>query len=244
MLARAAVLLLAAFPAVLLAQSQTFDLKTENKVVGHDTYSMSKAKQGFKITSHYEYRADGREGEFANEYKLADDYAFGEISVTDNTGHMHSSYVPTKARTAVTVSRFQAGAQDSTSVPIKTDLMVLPPYDVGAAQAVLLLATTHPSTNGIYSVIIPDGGKGGPAAVEAKWLKGREVTGTLDGKPVTLSTYLLATTTLRMAFFADSNNTLMQCDLPQLKTSYIRSKFKLDAVAPILAPAPGDAAKP
>jgi hypothetical protein len=256
MLLRSSALLLAAFAShAALAQNNIFELHLNGKKIGKDTYTIAKAKQGYKLASHYSYSALGNEGQFNAEYHYDDNYGFIDGSL-DNTGTMlQHSYTPNKAHTELTIATTQQGSQMTDIVDIKPDFLLLPNFDPGAAQALLLHAATHPTPDNKYNLLIPSvqsaggGGRGGrgsapPAAAsgaptgdtlpagdhsyEAVWVKGGPLTGTLAGKPINVNTYALAFGSFRWIFFADEQNNLMQLNVTLLHASYIRTDFRLD----------------
>jgi hypothetical protein len=231
--------------AVLHAQTNTFDIVSDGKVVGKSTYTIAKAKQGFRLQGRTTYVIRPVEARATDDIRLSDNYGFLQGSITDQNSQTVYSYLPDKSRTTLTVGTIQAGAMDSHSLPIKPDAAFMPSFDAGAAQVMLLLALTHPTSNNLYNAIVP--GNAGhapkqydPKSVEAEtpdrrpgdnaydvlWAKGSDATGTLDGKPVNLHSYTL-TGKVSWTFYADDQNNLMQVDSSQDKASCIRANFKL-----------------
>jgi hypothetical protein len=237
-------LLHAQAPAPANGQSNNFDLQANMKSIGHDTYTLAKAKQGYKLTSRFSYHLSGMESEVSDEFKFSDTFTYVEGAASSISSQMHTSYIPNKARTELVVGMVQAGVQDSKHLPIKPDFVIMPHYDAGAAQAMLLLATTHPTADNLYNVVVPGatgatpprdpseppGGHQAPGnnAYDALWTKGPDATGTLDGKPVALHSYVLTGGKNTWSFFADTDGTLMQLDNSMVHASYVRAKFKLD----------------
>jgi hypothetical protein len=250
--------LVALVPAAALAQSASFDLEVDGHPVGHDTINISKTKSGFKASSQYSFRIGSSSSDISNEFKLTSDYGFLEGSSVSNSV-FHTMFQPNKARTQLSIGHSGNGNQQSNTVAIKPDLVVLPSFDAGAVQVLLLLATTHPTSSNIYSLFVPASGPsgGGGAAPtggraktaqhvggdavddtsilqtdisnDALWAKGRDVTGTLDGKPITVHAYMLAFGKHRWVILADDDNNLMQANVSMLNAAYIRSHFKLDS---------------
>ncbi len=139
----------------LLAQSSTFDLQMAGHSMGRDSYTLSKAKQGYKLSSRLSYHINGVESDISDEFRLADDYHYLEGISSNDAIQMRTSLVPNKARTDLTIGMTQGGAQDSHHLAIKPNFVLLPNFDAGAAQAVLLLATTHPTPDDLYDVVVP-----------------------------------------------------------------------------------------
>jgi hypothetical protein len=261
----ALLLALTALPAVALAQTNKFDIYVDGKKVGEETYSLNKAKAGYKLEGRLRFRLNGTDGDFTSEFKYTDSHTFLEGTLTNQNTLLMTSFVPDKAHTELAVAKFQGHAgSNSELVAIGQNLVILPPFDPGAAQEVLSLATTHPTPDAIYNVYLPGSGGaggggggrrgGGGAAVgddsgasendgrshDGKWFRGKDSGGTLDGKPILLHTYMLAYGKTRFLFYADENDTLMLLNVPTLKSTYVRSNFKLNAATS----APSSAATP
>jgi hypothetical protein len=241
------VALFAAFVSVAaFAQTNTFDIQSGSRIIGKDSFTLGKIKQGYKLDSHPTSHFGGTDTSLQNEFKYDESYAFLVGSSADMVNQIHISYTPAKARTSLVIGSVQAGVQDSRFLDIKPDFTVMPAYDAGAAQVMLLLAVTHPTATNLYNVVVPGAARSGtPSAADGAplptgprpgnfaydplWTKGPATTGTLDGKPIQLQTYVLTAGKSTWTFFADESNTLLQLDVSALNASYIRSKFKLDA---------------
>jgi len=247
MLLRSAVLTLALLTSA-AAQANNFDIQAGMKSIGRSSFALAPAKQGYKLAAHSSYNLNGVEFDFSNEFIYSATYAYLEGGASSITAQMHLSYAPSKDRTDLVVSMVQGGAQASHHLSIKPNFVLLPPYDAGAAQLVLLQATTHPAPGNLYNVVVPGTGsagrggtRGGVAdaqsslgrpthgnnAYDALWTKGPETNATLDGKPVTVHTYFLTCGKATWTFFADDANTLMQIDNSMVKASTVRAKFHL-----------------
>jgi hypothetical protein len=240
------------------AQTVKFDLRAGGKSIGKDEFTIAKTKQGYKLASRFNYALGVKDGQFSNEYRADDNYTLIDCGMINTGNTVHYGFSPNKARTELTINTAQGGSQSNDFTPIKPDFLLLTDFDPAAAQLILLHAVTHPTPDNKYNVLVPQlGGSGGgggrgrgaapPDAAEPKgddlppgnnsydalWAKGRDLTGTLDEKPVTVHTYQLAFGTFRWIFFADDANNLMQLNVTRLHSSYIREGFKLD---PIKAP--------
>jgi hypothetical protein len=175
--------------------------------------------------------------------------AFQQGSLTDDNTQSVYSFLPDKSRTVLTIGTVQAGQMDSHKLAIKPDLVFLPGFDAGAAQVMLLLATTNPTATNLYNVFIPGAGavgrgspppeptggdapaaapRAGNNAYDTAWAKGSDAAGTIDGKPLALHTFVLSGGKATWTFYADDQNTLMQLDASMFGVSYIRAKFKLN----------------
>jgi hypothetical protein len=242
--------------ASLHAQTNTFELHVEGKKIGMDTYTLAKAKRGYKLMSHLEGSIHGSDLDFRDTLSYDDVYAYLDGAQTSQASNQQTSWIPSKDGKEITIAASAGGRTSSNFEPITPNLVVLPAFDAGAAQALLLFITNHPTEKNLYSLYLPmgyspAGGRGGgrgaeppdasgantgsedslPAGVHcftALWAKGGPLTGTRDGNPVNVNTYLLAFGKFRWLFFADEANNLMQVNVSLLHASYIRSNFKLD----------------
>ena len=231
------------FASTALGQNGTFDIQSGGRSIGRSTYSLSKAKQGYKLSSHATTHFGGSESELTNEFKYTDSLAYTEGFSSNIVSQLHTSYTPNKTRDQLTIAMVQAGVQDQHNLVIKPDFTIMPAYDAGAAQVMLLLATTHPSEKNLYNIVVPGSTRSGPVdpadqvagpkaspgnnAYDALWATGPEAAGTLDGKPVALHTYVLTAGKFTWIFYADEAGTLMQVNVSMVNASYIRAKFKL-----------------
>ena len=242
MLFRLAALAVFAMPIGAISQSATFDLIVDGKLSGKDAFTLSKDKRGYKLSSRFKYSIHAQEANFFDEFKYSDSYSYLEGSMTDQgETQVAISYVPNKPRTEINIGRVSSGLQSNDFFPIKPDFFLLPPFDAGATQA-LLLAVVQPAGPRALNIYSPVAGgvdgmhrDGAPAhrpSVDAKWSTGPDVAAMLDDKPLTAKTYLLATPSFHWIFYADQAHTLLQCDLPDVKIRYIRQGFRL-AGAPV-----------
>lgn len=237
MLLRSAVLLsVTLLPVSAIAQAVTFDLVVDNKLSGRDTFTLAKDKHGYKLSSKYHYNVHAVDADFINQYRFSDSYSFVDATTVNNgSTPITISYTPNKPRTEVSVSRAQGGVADSSFFAIKKDFYLLPPFDAGMAQAILL-AQAQPDAPQTLSIFSPDpGGVRNPVATDARWIKGPVVSGTLNGAAINAQTYLLIAPGFQWIFYAGDANTLLECDLPAVKTTYVREQFKLTAPPPRLA---------
>jgi hypothetical protein len=232
-------------------QANTFELQASMHSIGSATYTLLPAAQGFTLFSHVTYHFDDVDSEFSNKFKYSPVYAYLEGLFSIDAIETHTSMVPNPARTVLLFDEVHRDAHHPHEVSIKPGLVVLPPFDPGAAQVLLLLATAHPAEKNLYSVVIPAiRGRGGAAgseaplpertegpsvrqstarvALEAVWAKGPDTTSSLDGKLIGVHTYILTAGRITWTFFADDANNLMQLNNSMLHVNYVRAKFKLD----------------
>lgn len=229
-----------------LGSTANFDLHLAGKSVGHDIYTLSKSGKGYKLASHLTGTVRNTDFDFKDSFTYSGTYAYIDGAQTSQAANQQISYLPDRALKEMTVAVAVAGRTSSAVEPIGPNLLLLPPFDAGAAQALLLHCITSPTPDNLYNLYLTPGyslgipANAAPAADQtlpsgvhmfsALWAKGRDVTGTLDGKPVTLHTYQLAFGKYRWIFFADPDNNLMQVNVSLLHGAYIREHFQLDPI--------------
>jgi len=260
--------LIVVVPSLLVAQTNNFELHLAGKPIGKANYSIGPAKNGLKLTSRYSFHMVGPDGarsesDFLDDFKFDASYKYLDGTIDDKVHLKNRGLLPNKNFTEMSISQYSGGSEPTTFITIAPNLMMLPNFDVGAAQAALLLATTHPTSDNKYALLVPapgggggsGGGRGrgkapdaastgpdaqdaalpGDRSVEAIWVKGTPFTGTLDGKPLNVNSYMLAVGKFRWLFFADESNNLMQLNVSMLHASYIRENFKLDPPKSVMA---------
>lgn len=227
-----------ALPFCAAAQTANFDLVLDNKVIGKDTYTLGKARQGYRVSSRFSFRVHEASGDFLDEYTFKEGFALLSASRTNNDTLMMTSFLPNKDWTELTIAHSQNGQSDSGFFAIKPDFFLLPPFDAGAVQA-LLLAATSPGGRTAFNLYVPPPvavssapGRGAPSpAFDATWSAGPASSGTLEGKPVDASSYILTAQGFRWIIYADGERHLLECDLPVAKTRYVRKGFVLSTSA-------------
>ena len=250
-------LLLALTAPAALAQKggNNFELRLNDKSFGKDSYTLNKAKSGYKLDSHYAGSLQGNSVDFKDTITYTDDYTYVTGSESNQDSNQVTEWLPTKDLKQMGLNSSGSGSVSAHMelMPTEGPLLVMPAFDAGAAQAALLFAVAHMSDKNIFTLWLPGyaltglGARAGTDTDNAKiiqketlppgghaftgqMVKGPSVTGTLDGKPVTLNTYQLGFDKYRWTFFADESNTLMRLDVSLLNGSYIRAKFKLDPI--------------
>jgi hypothetical protein len=229
---------------------------SNGKVIGKAGYSISKAKENFKVHSHFEYRmstallpkrpepapvpgqekpyrpAMMMEGQFAGEYTVDAQGNYVTGFIVDSTSNAMTSYSPNKARNNINVSETQAGSVGNArdiEVP-SPNFIFMPEFDPAALQVLMTAEIAHPHGNDPYLLVVPGGVMtyGGNVLLYVTIEPAKDTrTGTLDGKPVTLKHYILLFHAGRAEVFVDDSGNLMDAQFGPLGVDYIRSKFVL-----------------
>jgi len=229
------------------AQQNTFVIQSKGTVIGKCVYTFDKSKDGFKVSSRYQAKVAPQfhEGsdptnpvtnmvtdiQQSNAYKLDANYGYlgGSINSNDGARTMIYGYSPNKQHTVMQLSSMQGGMQGPTSeLALMPGYIVLSPDDASAIQALLYMATSHPTSDNLYFLIVPTTNpRSGPSSVQAKWTPQPDAAGTLAGKPITLHHFSFSFGKSISDVYSDDTNTLMEVDISVLSVSYIRAGFTL-----------------
>jgi hypothetical protein len=224
----------------------------DGKTIGKASYSIEKAKDGFKVHTQFQYRmstalipkrpdptpASGRpyrpasmlEGQYAGEYKVdaQGNYITGYLQDASTTATI--SYTPDKARTEITVSEMSSGSVGDTHsmTSPSPNYIFLPAFDAGPVQLLLTSALAHPESKEPYMLLVPSGAMGPDQLLLVSIAPATDTrTGTLDGKPVTLKHFILLFHAGRAEAFVDETGSLMEVQFAPIGVDYVRAKFVL-----------------
>ena len=240
-------------PAALFGQKTNYEIRFNGKVIGKDTVTIKKGKQGYEVSTQYGYAIGPSEGRFSNDYRLDDTYQW--LTALASNMNLGIRYVDAldKTRTRLSISINQNGAGSNSELPVRADVELLPSLDPAAAQLLLLRATTNPTANNKYNIVAPSFGEpegmanlqaardgtassvavpiqlpSGRQSYDAAWQKDKDVSGTLDGKPVTAHTYNLIFGSFHWVFIGDDSNSLLQMNVLPKQPVFVRQGFVLD----------------
>jgi hypothetical protein len=164
LLRTSALLLVSTLASAALAQSGTFDVQVDGKIVGHDTYSFARTKQGYKLTSRLSGTLHGQDFDAVNTTTYTENYDFVEAVQVLQGMHIQLAFIPAKDRKSIN-SSLTRGVTISSNTELLTQsgpLAFLPPFDAGAAQAMLLQIIQHPSPKDLYSIYLTNDDPGYP----------------------------------------------------------------------------------
>jgi hypothetical protein len=239
------------------AQQNNFIIQHNHDDLGVENYTFDKAKNGFKVDSHYRYNIKPKpdvdhlrignahashsysatvqtviqpdDMQLEHAYALDGGYAYAGGVLRNLNNQISNTYGLNKERTQLTQSREHTGkATISTQFPFQSGGLVTPNYDASAIQALVYRATTHPVPNGQYFLIAPTPNAAAESGV-VQWSAQQDATGTLDDKPVTVHQYSFLFGTHEYTVYADADNTLMEVDTRHPNVELIRAGFVLDS---------------
>ncbi len=237
-------------------QANNFTLvdAANGKNVGRASYTLEQSKKGYKIEGRFEYYiastappADGaqtkkdgnagskQQGQYDLSYKVDSTGNFLSGSIQDQIAQKTFTWQPNKQRTTIEVSTIQAGSLGTpTTAPLpKPYFFMVADGDPSAIQVLMNASQAHPDLNAVYLLLIP----GDAINSQNQFLlvnirPDADRTGTLDGKPVALKSFILRFHTDPTGeVYLDSNGNLMEADLGQLQLNYVRKNFSLTPAA-------------
>jgi hypothetical protein len=227
------------------------------KTVGKASYTIDKAKNGFKVRSKFEHHISSsqlpqqqsettavagmqittddshiEEGQISAEYKIDADGNFVSGFLEDTSTSTMTNYDPNKAHDAITVSPVANGSiRETHDIPLPKPVFLLAPdFDPAPIQVLITTALNHPHPDYTYLLVVPPDitTRPGSEPIYVTIQAAKDTrTGTLDGKPVTLKHYLMNYHVGRADLFIDDSGTLMEAQIGPLGVDYIRAKFVL-----------------
>src|ERR1019366_5102038 len=107
---------------VMFGQKVIYELRFNGKVIGKNTTTIKRGKQGYEVSSQYSYAIGTSEGHFSNDYRVDDTYQWLQASSTNQI--LAIRYVDTldKTRTRLSISVNQNGASSNSELPVRPDV--------------------------------------------------------------------------------------------------------------------------
>jgi hypothetical protein len=229
----------------------------KGRTIGKASFEITPSKDGFKVSSHFDYRTTlspeelqaaqanagggGRrggggpvssivEGQYNAEYKYSADGNFLNGYTQDTASQVLTSFQPSKTRDLLITSQTQAGNVGNANqfqIP-RPDFIVAPRFDPSVIQVLLTTGLTHPHADGTYLLMVPTQRDVAPAYVIIQPVPG-SIAATLNGQPIKTLRYLINFHTDRIDTYIDESGQLLQANVNSLHVSYIRQGFNLPA---------------
>jgi hypothetical protein len=200
------------------ADKNNFVLLNSGRPIGSASFTIEKGKDGYRERSQYGIH----ESQYNDDFKVDENGNFVSGYTQDSLTQAMSTFQVNKQRTELMVTMAHAYNSQTLALP-NPNFLVLPDFDPGAVQVLLLTLLAHPHPDSLYYLVIPGQDSTNNNAVRIESASG--ASGTLDGKPVSLKhvhmVYLKGTAEL----YADQDGNLMEADMDILHTNYVRAKF-------------------
>jgi hypothetical protein len=236
-----AILVASVLPQALRGQSGTFAVSQLGKQVGTASFKFVATSKGFDSSSTVRVSLKGLEYAFSKTEHLSDasELQHVQLSATVNGSAVNVVGVPDSAQFLL---NFSANGRNSTArVDAHPAAVFMPDFDPGALETLLALAA-YRNNRDLWAIIPKQSGDQPASTSQVKLATYPDEQGTLNGQPIAVhhltATIAGATTDL----FSDSDNHLLQAELPQQGFALIRSNFVLKPPAKAgAAPAPDPA---
>jgi len=204
--------------AAFAAEKNNFMLLNTGRPVGRASYTIDKGKDGYRIRSTFGVG----ESQTSADFKVDENGNFLSGYTQDAQTQAVSTFQVNKPRTSLMVTLTHS--YNSQTLPLaKPDFLVLPNFDPGTLQVLLLTSLAHPHADSIYYLVIPgqDSTNNNAVRIDSTSV----ASGTLDGKPVSLKHYHMVYLKGTAELYADQDGTLMEADMDILHTNYVRANF-------------------
>lgn len=214
--------LIALIPSEALAQAGSFDVSANGSKIGTATFNVKATPKGYDSTSVVRVAMQGL------------NYALSKTETLDSANHLeHILLSGTVNGSAVNIiGRPDAGQillnisangrSSTTPLAAHPATVVLPDFDAGALETLLVLAAQN-NNRDLWAIIPKNTGSIEPIRLATY----ADEQGTLDGKPVTVHHLIATIAGSNTDLFSGPENQLMQAELPQQGFALVREGFIL-----------------
>ncbi|HVZ84883.1 MAG TPA: hypothetical protein VG893_14500 [Terracidiphilus sp.] len=212
-------------------QTADFLVSQHGKQVGTASFRIAPAAQGYDSTSLVNVSMQGLDYALSKNEELtaSREIMHSQISATVNGEAVSITVAPDSAQLLMNTSA--NGRSTTTRLAAHAEAVLLPDFDPGALETLLVLAAAH-DNGGLWAVIPKQAG-----SVDAVTLATyADEKGTLDGKPITVHHLVATIAGAQTVLFSGPDNELLQAELPQDGFALVRKGFVLTPPAKPEAP--------
>jgi hypothetical protein len=205
--------------------SSQFSLEVAGQPVGSADYSLTPAGQGFHLQASYSFTSRGVAVKCSREADLDAQYGLLKDSLTVNaSGTDEDVFVTFDAGSNKLTYKLKSSVQNiEETKDLHPGTVVLNNFDPSGVQHLVWLATSHPTPDGNYWALLAQG-KG--VYLPVKLTPADASTGTLNGAKLVLKHWQLEISGVSTEIWADSQNRLMEFDVPAQSLAYKRNAFE------------------
>lgn len=219
-------------PALLAAQSASFQLAFHGQKVGTASYRIAPAKNGFTSESTIRAATQGVDYALSKNEQLGANRQLRHADLNAVVNGQAVHVVADADAAAVHLKISAGGRTTSTDLAAHALAVLLPDFDPGALENLLQLAAGH-NNRGLWAILPKQAGLA--EAVELATYPDEK--GTLDGRDLIIHHLTATIAGVRAELFSGPENQLLQAELPQQGFALIRTGFVLTPPArPIAAP--------
>ena len=225
--------LVIAYAGCVMAQSVTsgsakFSLEIAGQPVGNADYRLTPASQGFHLQASYSFTSKGVAVKCSREADLDAHYELLKDSLTVNaSGTDEDVFVTFDAGSNQLTYQLKSSVQKiEETKDLHPGTVVLNNFDPSGVQHLVWLAASHPAPDGNYWALLAQG-KG--VYLPVKLTAADAGAGTLNGTKLVLKHWQLEISGVSTEIWADSQNRLMEFDVPAQSLVYKKNTFELAA---------------
>lgn len=203
-----------------------FQLEIGGKQIGKADYQFTPAKNGFRAKAHYFFTVDAksiigeRDADLGPDYELRSD----TLHVSVNGENQTVSVAADPHASRLTFEGTAAGKPVSSTFDLHPGTVVFNNFDPSGVQGLIYMETARPQPDHQYWALLAQG-KGVQVPME---LTPRELgEGTLNGTSIHLKHWHLKISGTEGEIRADTDNNLMEFDVPIQALAYRRAGFLL-----------------
>ncbi len=213
------------------AQAGSFTVSQLGHPVGTAEFRLAQAGAGFDSTSTVRVSMQGLDYALSKTelLDLADHIQHVQLSATVNGSAVNVTGKPDAAQFLLNISA--NGRSSTTRLAAHSAAVLLPDFDPGALETLLLLAMAQ--NNGDLWAILP---KQAGSVEPVQLATYADERGTLDGKPITVHHLIASIAGTDTDLFSGPENQLLQAELPQQGFSLVRKGFVLPPPKRPIAP--------
>jgi dienelactone hydrolase len=203
-----------------------FQLDIGGKQIGKADYQFTPAKKGFRVKAHYSFTVENksiigeRDADLGPDYELRSDIL--HVSVNGENQTVSVAADPNTSR--LTFEGTAGGKPVSSTFDLHPGTVIFNNFDPSGVQGLIYMETARPQPNHQYWALLAQG-KGIQVPME---LTARELgEGTLNSTSIHLKHWHLKISGTEGEIWADTDNSLMQFDVPIQALAYRRMGFVL-----------------
>jgi hypothetical protein len=233
-----AIIFASVLPSSLSGQGTNFTVSQLGKQVGTASFKFVATPNGFDSTTTVRVSMKGLEYALSKTEKLTDanQLQYVQLSATVNGSAVNIVGVPDAAQFLLNIS---ANGRSSTArLDSHPAAVFMPDFDPGALETLLTLGV-YSNNHDLWAISPKQSGNQMATVSQVKLTTYSDEQGTLNGQPIAVHHLVATVAGATTDLFSDSENHLLQAELPQQGFALIRTGFVLKPPAKAgAAPAP------
>jgi hypothetical protein len=223
--------ILALMPAAGLAQSASFEITQNRTVVGSASFDVKATSSGFDSTSLVHVAMQGLNYSLSKTETLSPHSHLIHVLLSGTVNGSAVNIIGRPQAGQILLNISANGRSTTTQLAVHPGAVVLPDFDPGALETLLVLAAEQ-NNRDLWAIIPKRAGSVAPIQLATY----ADQQGTLDGKPVVVHHLIATIAGNHTDLFSGPENRLLQAELTDEGFALVRKGFVL--TPPAKAPAP------